>query len=410
MRLNRAVGKWATTFLVVLGGCLVSSDARADHVVLTNGDSLTGTITTVSTTDFTLNTDLAGRLTLKWSAVAGATTKAPVRATLPTGQVVEGVLAVSSGRLAVHQTKGAAVAADFRTLRRLELATSPSGEPTWHGALNAGVDVSRGNAETTTVSTNGVMTRLGRTDRLGLFGTSLFSSVGSGTTATTTARASRGGIRYDHDVLGRLFGFGFGDVENDPLQLLDLRTVVGGGAGAHLVKTDDTQFNLFGGISYAKDAYTATSETTTTTPTSTAPKTTTPSGVSPPGLARRGGTPPSVVRTSLSRSVGEYLIGQDLSHQLSGNLNLSEGLTLFPAIGDTSDYRVSFELSLSAQINSWLQWNVSVADRYLRIPPAGGAVQNDTFVSAGLGITFGNGANGGYSGADGRRAGPPQKP
>ena len=195
------------------------------------------------------------------------------------------------------------------------------------------------------------------------------------------------------------------DAENDPLQLLDLRTVIGGGAGAHVVKTDDTQFNLFGGVSYAKDSYAAATPTTTTTTTTPV---TNPAGRVVPGLSR-GGTPPAVVRTGLSRQVGEFLVGQDFIHQLSDNVSLTEGLILFPAIGDTQDYRISFDLSLSAQISSWLQWNLSVADRYLNIPPAGGAVQHDTFVSTGLGITFGSGANGAYTGSEGRRSAPPRK-
>jgi hypothetical protein len=107
-----------------------------------------------------------------------------------------------------------------------------------------------------------------------------------------------------------------------------------------------------------------------------------------------------VVRTSLSRSVSEFVAGQDLMRQLSDALNLSETLTVFPAVGDVQDYRVSFDLSLSAQVNGWLQWNLSIGDRYLHIPPAGGAVQNDTYVSTGLGVTFGRTDVGGYSGAD----------
>jgi putative salt-induced outer membrane protein YdiY len=286
----------------------------------------------------------------------------------------------------------------------MALATGAAA-PTWSGAVNGGVDISRGNSETATVSTNATATRLGRADRLGLFGTLLFSSIGGGADAVTTARASRGGLRYDHDMSTRLFGFGFGDIESDPLQLLDLRTVIGGGAGAHVVKMDATQFNVFGGASYANDSYAAV--LTTTTPTPPTPVTN-PAGRVVPGLSR-GGSPPAVVRTTLSRHVGEWLIGQDFMHQLSDNVNLTEGLTVYPAFGNAQDYRVSFDLSLSAQINGWLQWNVSVADRFLNIPPAGGAVQNDTFVSMGLGITFGNGGNGAYTGADGRRSSPPRE-
>ena len=111
--------------------------------------------------------------------------------------------------------------------------------------------------------------------------------------ALTTARATRGGMRYDHDLVGRLFGFGFVDAENDLLQLLDLRTVGGGGAGAHLFKSGSTQMNGFGGV-WMRATRTPPSPpratTTTTTPTTGGPTTTTPGkGGTPPG---QGGTPP----------------------------------------------------------------------------------------------------------------------
>lgn len=398
----------ARMLMILFVGCFNAPSAFADHVVLSNSDSLTGTIAAVSKTELALDTALTGRVTIKWSAVSSLTAAVAVRAMFADGQTAEGVPVMSDGRLVLHEASGADVPIDLDMLRSIELAAK-MGEPNWHGALNAGVDVSRGNAQTATVSTSGAVTRLGPHDRVSLFGTFLFSSIGSGSNELTTARASRGGLRYDHDVLGRLYGFGFSDIEKDPLQLLDLRTVGGGGAGAHVVKSDNTQFNLFGGASFANDSYTSVTPVTTTTATSTTTTpVTNPAGKVVPGLSR-GGSPPSVVRTSLSRQVGEFLIGQDVTHQLSDAVSLTEGLTVYPAIGDAQDYRVSFDLSLSAQISGWLQWNLSVADRYLNIPPAGGAVQNDTFVSTGLGITFGKGSGGSYTGSDGRRSRPRRK-
>lgn len=368
----------ATMLALVCAG-VVSTPAvtLADQVILRNGDRLTGGIVSTSNAELTLETELAGRVTIKWSAVSQVT---------------------SSAR-----------------------NPTPAASSNWHGTLSAGMDVSRGNSETRTISTNGKATRLGTRDRLGLFGTYLFSAVGSGTDAVTTVRATRGGLRYDHDLLDGLYGFAFGDAENDPLQLLDVRTVIGGGLGAHLMKTGLTQLNVFGGVSSARDSYTeitttATSTTTTTSP--TGPPVTTPGqggappgqGGAPPGQTKiqitRGGTPPSVVRTSLSRNVGEFLIGQDLTHQFSDNVGVTESLTFFPAIGAFDDYRVSFDVSMWAQLNSWLQWNATVSDRYLNIPPAGGAVQNDTYISTGLGITFGHGDKSSYTGTDGRRPRP----
>lgn len=385
----------------------VAETARADQVALNNGDRLTGAVVAVSRNAVTVETEFAGRVAIKWSAVSGVTATVPVRATLASGEVVEGTLAVAEGRISVERSGDRGVIIDVPTVRVFEMANALTSSAAWHGSLNAGVDISRGNSETSTITTSGFATRLGRRDRLGLFGTYLFSDVGTGTAATTTARTSRGGLRYDHDMLGRLFGFGFGDVENDLLQLLDLRIVGGGGAGAHVVKTDDTQFNLFAGVSYASDSYAATATTTTTT-TPTTPVTN-PAGKVVPGLSR-GGSPPAVVRTTLSRQVGEWLVGHDFTHQLSDNVNLTEGLALYSAIGDSQDYRVSFDLALSAQLNSWLQWNVTLADRYLHIPPAGGAVQNDTFITTGLGITFGHGGGGSYTGADAPRTATPRKP
>jgi putative salt-induced outer membrane protein YdiY len=351
--------------LVVLVLVLVAlpADARADHLVLKNGDILTGTVTAMSATDVTVDTELAGRVTVKRSSIASLT----------------------SPRFSLDAAPDAPV-------------------PSWQGAINAGWDLSRGNAETTTISTHGAATRLGPFDRLGLFGTYMFSNVGSGSDAVTTAKAVRGGTRYDHDLSRTIFAFGFADAEHDPPQLLELRTVVGGGTGAHLRKTPTAQFNLFAGVSHARDSYTevATSPTAapSSPPTTGAPVTPPGQGGTPPGLARRGGTPPAVVRTELSRHLAEFLVGQDWNQQLSDGVSASQSLRFFPALSNAQDYRISFDLSLAAQLNGWLQWNVSVSDRYLNIPPAGGAVQNDFFLSTGLGVTFGTGGGGAYRGTD----------
>ena len=350
------------------------SSAAADHLVLTNGDTLTGTIVSQSATNVVFETALAGRVTVRRAAIASLTPSVE-KASAP--------------------------------------VTTEAAGPTWHGVANAGVDASRGNSPTATVTTNTAVTRVGALDKLGVFGAYLYSKNGAGDAATTNVRAARGGARYDHDVAGPLFGFGFGDLENDALQLLKLRTVFGGGAGLHVVKNDATQLNVVGGASFAHDAYT--SETTSTTPTPT----TTPSGsngpspnasgrglATAPGLSKSGrnGTPPAVVRTSLSRDVGEVMIGQDLWRQVNTAVSVTEQFGFFPALGDVQDYRVSFDFALGVQLNGWLQWNLTVADRYLHIPPAGGAVQNDAFLSTGLGITFGGGASGAYTGTEGRRA------
>ena len=344
--------------VMVLAAC--PAYAWTDHLVLKNGDMLTGKVTSTSSSSVTIETELAGRVTIKRDAIASLTSPAPEPA-----------------------------------------AALPAAA--WQGAVNSGWNLSRGNAETATVSTYGTATRLGPVDRLGLFGNYLFSNIGSGAEAVTTAKAVRGGARYDHDLTRATFAFAFGEAEHDPPQLLESRAVVGGGAGAHLRKTAMSQFNVFAGVSHARDRYTEVITTTTTTPapsTPSAPATPPGQGGTPPGQARRGGTPPAVVRNETTRTLGELLIGEDWNQQLSDGVSASQSFRYFAAFGNAQDYRYSLDLSLSAQLNGWLQWNVTVWDRYLNIPPAGGAVQNDLFISTGLGITFGGGG-GAYKGADG---------
>jgi putative salt-induced outer membrane protein YdiY len=390
--------------------CGISSRVWADQIFLQNGDKVTGRIDGVSKNELIVATELAGHVVIKWKAVASVTATVYVRSTLHDGQVVEGMLIVSDGRVAIQQRNGT-TPVDLDSVSRFDLGTA--GAVAWRGVFTAGVDLSRGNAETLTVATNDVATRIGPHDRLGLFGTYLFSSVGTGANQVTTADTARGGGRYDHDLIGALYIFELAEAETDPLQLLDRRVVLGGGLGVHAFKTGMSQFNVFAGVSFATDRY-AQGTTTTTTPatgtgstgTGTLPGQSGTAGQSSsaPGQNKvqpsPGGTPPAVVRTTLSRNVAEGLTGQDFFRQLSNSVGLSESLTFYTATTSTSDYRISFDLSLWAQLNGWLQWNLTISDRYLHIPPSGGALQNDTYLTTGLGITFGGGANGAYRGAD----------
>jgi uncharacterized protein DUF481 len=393
--------------LLVLG---TTPAAAQDRITLTNGDVLTGQVRSASPVSLAFESALAGAVTVKWMAVSRMTSTTQVRVVVKDGSPLEGALEISDGQLTIRRPDGAPVTLAPADISELQIVTGGTSPARWHGSLDGDLARSRGNSETLTVAATGRATRLGERDKLGLFGTYLFSQVGGDAEAVTTARTTRGGARYDHDVAGRLYGFVFSDVENDPLQLLDLRLVAGGGTGAHLINRRATQFNVFGGISYARDAYAEQATSTTTSGATggggtTGPAVTPPGqGGTPPGLSgihpKRGGTPPSVVRTSLSRSVSELVVGQDLMHQLSDTVNVTESLTLFPALNDASDYRVSFDVTLAAQLNAWLQWSLSVSDRYLHIPPAGGAVQNDLFVSTGIGVSFGSSSVGGFGGAD----------
>ena len=134
--------------LAIVSAAVVSvpAEALADHVVLTNGDSLTGIVAAASMSELVVDTELAGRVTLKWSAVSQLTSTTSVRATLPTGQIVEGAPIVSNGHFAIQPGNGATLPSDLATLRALEMVRATTNAPSWRGSLNSGWDISRGNS------------------------------------------------------------------------------------------------------------------------------------------------------------------------------------------------------------------------------------------------------------------------
>jgi hypothetical protein len=389
----------------------------ADHVTLVNGDSLTGRLERADGKEVVFESDLVGRVTIKWPSVRQLTSDATLTVERLSGEQVAGKLAVDGATIAVMRSDGSRVGVPLNNIRSIGTALPGSG--TWGGSFDGNLALSRGNTDTLTVAAMTTATRSSRGQKIGTYATLIYSDIGIGADRTTLARTTRGGVRLDRDVAGPAFVFGFGDLENDPLQLLDLRTVVGGGGGLHLVNNGRTQLNAFGGVSFAHDKYTevitviepATTTTTTTTTTTPPASTTNPgNSANAPGRAVTVGknktivistrTPPVIVRTTGARDVGEFVFGQDLWSQLTDRFSVTERLTFFPAMEDVHDYRISFDLSLFAQLSDRWQWNISASDRYLRIPPSGGAVSNDLFISSGLGVSFGKGGGGGYTGAD----------
>ena len=57
------------------------------------------------------------------------------------------------------------------------------------------------------------------------------------------------------DVTNKLFLFGFTDFQYDQFQQLDLRNVLGGGLGYHVIKNETTTFDVYGGGGFDQAYY-----------------------------------------------------------------------------------------------------------------------------------------------------------
>ena len=335
--------------------CLAVGAARADQVVMKNGDRVTGSIVKKDGKTLTIKTDQFGVVTTSWDQVESVTADKPVNVVLADGKTVQGTLATANGKVEVA-TKDARLSlapADVATIRddaeqkASERLQKPGWGQLWAGGINVGFAGTTGNAKTMTFSTGVNASRVTRTDKTSLsFSAIKASSLANGKNSDT-AQAVRGGIGYDHNLNPRLFVNLFNDYEYDKFQNLDLRFVLGGGFGFHAAKTERSQFDLLGGGDYNRSSFS----------------------------------------TQPTQKSAEFYWGDEYSLKLGAATSLVQSFRMFNNLTTTGSYRVNFDIGASTKVSKWLNWNVSVSDRYLN-HPAPGRKTNDLIYTTGLGIAF----------------------
>jgi putative salt-induced outer membrane protein YdiY len=352
---------WLSGLLCVL--CLgVGTTLRADEVKLKNGDRLSGTVVKSDGKTLTLKTEFAGVVNIVWEAVEQVTAAQPLYLGLADGQTVAGTVAGVAEKFEVTTRDAGNVSvakSAIKTIRNQEEQTvflneverlrNPSLLDLWAGAFDIGYALTRGNADTNTFTLGANALRATSRDKISVYAAAIKANARNLKTNTTdpTANAIRGGGRYEINLSSRTFGFGFGDLEFDEFQKLDLRTVLGGGMGYRAIKSERTLLDVFGGGSFNKEYFS----------------------------------------TGLRRSSGEVLMGEELTHRLSSRSLLKERLVFFPNMSNRGEFRLNFDASLVTNLNRWMSWQVTLSDRYLS-NPVSGAKNNDLLLTTGIRFSF----------------------
>ena len=333
----------------------------ADRIVLKNGDRLSGTIVQSDETELVIKTEFAGEVKVVADAIESIMSDDPVYVTLADGQTLVGSVDSSGGQVRMTTPEAGQVEFQRQSIRTIRSADAqaaweaenerlrnPGLMDLWSGTLDAGLSLTRGNAETSTFSLGMNAVRATARDRFSVYASSLRASNSTTGVTLQTANAVRGGLRYDLDLSDGVFAFGLTDLEFDEFQQLDLRLTVGGGLGWHTRRTDRFLFDVFGGASLNNEHFS----------------------------------------TGLDRNSGEMLVGEELNYKLSERLTLGQKSTLFPNLSESGEYRLNFDLSALTSISSWLGWHVTVSDRFLSNPVLG-AESNDVLLTTGVQIKFG---------------------
>ena len=335
--------------------CLSVSAAWADQIVMKNGDRVTGSVVKKDGNNLTVKTDQFGAVTLAWDQVASIKTDKPVNVVLADGRKAKATLATTGAMVEIAAQPPINVAPGAITSIRddgeqaaFDRLLHPGWGQLWAGTASLGLAGTKGNAEALTFTVGANAARVTNTDKTTLYFNTIRASARVDGTDSQTADAVRGGWAYNHNVSPRLFVGVFNDYEYDKFQALNLRYVLGGNFGYHLLKTKRGQLDVLGGADYNHASYFAP-------------------------------TP--------AYSAAEFMFGDDYSLKLSSNTSLVEAFRFFDGFSDTSAYRMNFDVGASTKIAKWLTWNISLSDRYNHLP-APGRKDNDFLYSTGLGITF----------------------
>lgn len=359
---------------VILAVLLFSIPALADQITLKNGDHVTGTIVKSDTKTLLIKTDYAGDVTVNWPDVTGIQSSEELYVGLANNQVVSGTVSMSDGKIRIETKTEGTVTSDKNSVQYIRddaeqtaaLAAiyrlqHPHLTDFWAGFLDAGLSATRGNSDTTSLTFDGTAIRTTAADKITVDFNSILTksaNIVPGVT-TTTAHAITGDIRGDLNLSPRAFAYAQTQFQYDELEDLNLRNVLGGGGGFHVRKTASTVFDIYGGGAYDQAYYTSTLAAT--------------------------------LGQNITQKSGEINAGEIITYKASSRTSLAEQLDFWPNLSDTGQYRITFNGSAATKIKGWLDWQVSLNDRYVS-NPIPGIKTNDFVLTTGIRVTFGKGA------------------
>jgi putative salt-induced outer membrane protein YdiY len=225
------------------------SALRADEVVLTNGDKLTGVVVKAVGGKLFFKTDYAGIVEIHIDKVKQITTENPAEIHLATGEILKGrIKTAEEGKLAVEPSpeRGASIV-DWNKVAAINPPPKPPAKLTGNIALGGAYQ--SGNTDRKSFSAAADASIRGERDRFGI--RFLFNYAEE--KDEVTARNIYGALKYDYFFTKRFYGYLGLEMLRDRFKDLNLRTTVGPGAG-YQVWEDDVKFlALEAGLTYVNE-------------------------------------------------------------------------------------------------------------------------------------------------------------
>ena len=221
----------------------------------------------------------------------------------------------------------------------------------FRASLGLGASLASGNTKANNLSLNADAVRATEQNKLSLYGNLQYAR----SNGVTTADQLRLGTRYDHNLSARLFSFGGLDVDRNRFANLDLRAELSGGLGWHVIQSQRTTFDLFGGLGYVSDKYRS-----------------------------------AMLVDGRVRDSYNYLslrLGEESTHQFNDSTSIKQRLTLVPNLKNRGEFRATWDAGLAVAMSKSLNLNVGLSVAH-NSDPGPGRKSTDTLLTTGVSIKF----------------------
>jgi putative salt-induced outer membrane protein YdiY len=334
--------------------------ARADTVVLKNGDHLTGTVTNVRGANVLLKSDV-GDVTIPVGKIQTLTIDKPAVIIGKDKKVSRGQVAlVASGswQVTANGTSQTVAPADVVLLLPQDAYDTLVDVPSapwrlWKGTATLGYSFQHGDQQTTTLTGVVAATRERSVDllfvphmRTNYTLNLLFSKANQDGTSVTSNTFSTN-LREDYLFTPQNFVFAFGQLDHIDTQGLYLRQSAGGGLGRDFIHTGRTTLSLLGGFNYVHDKF----------------------------------------LDGLSDQSVQALVGDKFGIQINKRVRFDQQLTFYPDLRVSGQYRFDGSASFTFKVSNHLTANVALIDLFLKQPSPGNHENNET-LTTGIGYIF----------------------
>ncbi len=324
---------------------IFTSPLFGDEVYLVNGDRITGKVTSLADGKMTLESDLAGKLTIDLKSVSTFKTNEPIEVQLQDGTTFKKPISKSeNGRFAIGNDETLKTQ-DFNVM---SIAAINKEKPKWHGEIAGALISTHGNTKNLSENFTASMIKRGENDRTMLNFEYYYAKQRDDETdemeKTQDQWKARG--KYDYFFSKKCYGFIDTRYERDAIAELQRRVLIGAGAGYQWVETPAFNFSTDAGIAARFESY---------------------------------------YNDTDSSSQMTAQLGYHFDKKLCKTVTFFHDLTYYPAFEKFSDYFLSTTAELRAMVTETIFTNFKVAFDYDATPAEG---QGNTDVKYILGVGY----------------------